>query len=146
MSKVHSWPPNVTRDVECQIWYHKDAKQQSNLCKACTQLKWKFSARKKEHEHLSQSAKMQRSDASSRYPFEYLSPDSKQMKVSNMCKAIVDLTSLVKHTEKKIERLPFNKMKKYRSLFNLLNVPMRARMSFKRYFPKQNNLERDVVQ
>ena len=96
---------NVACDVECQIWYHKDPKQQSNLCKACTQLKWKLSVRKKEHERLSQSEKMQRSDASSRYPFEYLSPDSKQMKVSNMRKVIVDPTSLVKHTEKKIEML-----------------------------------------
>ena len=77
------WPPNVARYVECQLWYHKDAKQQSNLCKACTQLKWKLSARKKEHDRLSQTEK-QRSDASSQYPFEYLSPDSKKVKVSNM--------------------------------------------------------------
>ena len=104
-AKPCSWPPNVARDVECQLWYHKDAKQQSNLCKACTQLKWKLSARKKEYERLSQTEKKQRSDASSRYPFEYLSPDSKQVKVSNMRKMIVDLSSLVKRAEKRIERL-----------------------------------------
>ena len=32
-AKPCSWPTNIACDVECQIWYHKDAKQQSTLCK-----------------------------------------------------------------------------------------------------------------
>jgi hypothetical protein len=98
-----SWPPNVARDVakygitrmlnSSQI-YAKLARSSSGT-----------SQHVKENERLSQTEKMQRSDASSRYPFEYLSPDSKQVKVSNMRKVIVDLSSLVKRAEKRIERL-----------------------------------------
>ena len=36
---VRSWPPNTVCDAQCQIWYHKSATQQSDLCIACTQLK-----------------------------------------------------------------------------------------------------------
>ena len=28
-AKSCSWPPNVARDVGCQVWYHKDPKQRT---------------------------------------------------------------------------------------------------------------------
>ena len=95
-AKSCSWPPNVAQDVGCQIWYYKDPKQQSDLCKTCTQLKWKLSACKRDHEHLSQAEKTLRSGANSKYPFEYLSPESKQAKVANMRKAIVYLFNVLR--------------------------------------------------
>lgn len=102
---VRSWPPNTVCDAQCQIWYHKSGTQQSDLCIACTQLKWKLTARKREHESLSATEKGQRSEATSKYPFDYLSPKSQQLKVQKMRRAIGDLNMLVKRTVSKIDRL-----------------------------------------
>lgn len=90
---------------------------------------------------------MQWSDASSQYPFEYLSPDSKQIKVSNMCKAIMDLTSMVKCTEKKIERLslPDRQNEEILELVQSIEHSDGEQNQLQRYFLKHNNLERDVV-
>ena len=93
---VRSWPPNTVCDAQCQIWYHKSV---------CTQLKWKLTARKREHKSLSATEKGQWSEATSKYPFDYLSPKSQQLKVQNMRRAIGDLNMLVKRTVSKIERL-----------------------------------------
>lgn len=99
------WPPNTACDAQCQIWYHKSDTNQSDLCMACTQLKWKLTACKREHEFLSATEKGQRSEATSKYPFDYLSPKSQQLKVQKMHRAIGDLNMLVKHTVSKIDRL-----------------------------------------
>lgn len=101
---VCSWPTNTVCDAQCQIWY-KSVTQQSDLCKACAQLKWKLTTRKQEHESLSAREKSQRSEATSKYPFEYLSPKSQQLKVQKMRRAIGDLNMLVKRTVSETDRL-----------------------------------------
>ena len=102
---VRNWPPNTVCDTQCQFWYHKSATQQSDLCTSCTQLKWKLAARKREHESLSAAEKDQRSEATSKYPFHYLSPNSQQLKVQKMRRAISDVNMLVKRTVSRIDRL-----------------------------------------
>ncbi len=102
---VRNWLPNTVCDDQCRIWYHKSVTHQSDLCSACTQLKWKLAARKREHESLSATEKGQRSEATSKYPFHFLSPKSQQLKVQKMRRAIGDLNMSVKRTVSKIDRL-----------------------------------------
>lgn len=65
-----------------------------------------------------------------------------------MHKAIVDLSSLVKCTEKKIERLTLadEQNEEISELVLPFNVHKRSKMSFKKYILKLSSLDRDVVQ
>lgn len=86
--KSACWPPNTARDCECAIWFRKESSSHSDLCDRCVRLKWQLAARKKSCDDLSSSDRLTRQSASSSYPFQYLSPHSKKIKLDNMRQAI----------------------------------------------------------
>ena len=100
-----SWPPNTARDYECTVFYEKSSTQKTALCKKCTSLKWRLSARKMEHNQLTNEHRQQ---ASSTVPFDFLSPESKKARLSNMRREIVTLRTQAKSSAEKIERISMN--------------------------------------
>lgn len=89
--KICCWPPDRARDCECAIWYRKEGSRQSDLCEKCVRLKWQLVARRKSHGNLSPTEKLKRQSASSKYPFEYLSPRSKKIKLGHLRQSIADI-------------------------------------------------------
>ena len=59
-----------------------------HVCDKCVKLKWQLVARKKSHDNLSPSEKLKRQSAYSNYPFEYLSPQSKKIKLGHLRQSI----------------------------------------------------------
>ena len=89
--KLSCWRPDRARDSECAIWYRKKGSRQSDLCDKCVKLKWQLVARKKSHDNLSPSEKLKCQSAYSNYPFEYLSPQSKKIKLGHLRQSIADI-------------------------------------------------------
>ena len=75
----------------CAIWYRKERSSQSDVCDQCLRFKWTLAARKKSHDGLSPSERLKRQSVSSGYPFQYLSPQSKKMRLHNMQHVITDV-------------------------------------------------------
>ena len=86
--KLCSWPPNRARDVECALWHRKGALTSSDMCNRCSRLNWQLAARKKTHDELTPLERERRRSASSTYPFQYLSPKSKKVKIENLQQAV----------------------------------------------------------
>ena len=86
--KLACWPPDTARDIECAVWFRKESSSRSDLCDRCVRLKWQQAARKKSCDELSPSDRLTRQSASSAYPFQYLSPHSKKIKLDNMRQTI----------------------------------------------------------
>lgn len=86
--KLACWPPNTARDIECAIWFKMESSSHSDPCDRCVRLKWQLAARKKSSDELSPSDRLTRQCASSSYPFQYLSPHSKKIKLDNMHQTI----------------------------------------------------------
>lgn len=103
-----SWPPDTARDCECTVLFEKGPTQKSTLCKKCTSLKWRLSARKREHDQISDEHRLKRQQSSSTVPFSVLSPESKKARVSNMRREITTLRAHVNYAAQKIERIAVN--------------------------------------
>ena len=102
---MSEWPPDTARDYECTVFYEKSTTQKTPLCKKCVSLKWRLSARKMEHDQLTDEHRRQRQQSSSTVPFDFLSPESK---LSNMRREIANLRSQAKCSAEKIERTSMN--------------------------------------
>ena len=103
-----SWPPDTARDCECTVLFEKGPTHKSMLCKKCTSLKWRLSARKREHDQIGDEHRLKRQRSSSTVPFSVLSPESKRARVSNMRREIVTLRAQAKSNAQKIERMSVN--------------------------------------
>ena len=68
-------------------------------------LKWQLDARSKTHQATSLTTKCKRQEASSNYPFAYLSPASKKAKIENLKKALATAKTAAADV---IERVPVN--------------------------------------
>ena len=86
--KLCSWPPNTARDIECAFWHKKCTLTSSGMCNRCSRLNWQLAARKKTHDELTPLERERRRSASSAYPFQYLSPKSKKVKIENLQQAV----------------------------------------------------------
>ncbi len=80
--------------------------QKSDPCEKCTKLKWQLAAHSKEHEATTPTQKHQCQEASSWYPFEYLSPQSKTVKVENLRRTVISLHRHARTVTQNIERSP----------------------------------------
>ena len=85
--KLACWLPDTARDIECAVWFRKESSSHSDLCDRCVRLKWQLAARKKSCDELSPSDRLTRQSGSA-YPFQYLSPHSKKIKLDNMRQTI----------------------------------------------------------
>ena len=103
--KLCNWPTNTVRDVDCCLWYEKDEMKKCNLCEKCMILKWQLDKSCKRHNATSPATKRKRQEASSKYPFVYLSPASQKMKTKNLQKAVASTRRAVTDV---IERMPIN--------------------------------------
>ena len=86
--KLCGWPPNTARDIECALWHRKGALTSSDMCNRCSRLSWQLAARKKTHDELTPLERERRQSSSSAYPFQYLSPKSKKVKIENLQQAV----------------------------------------------------------
>ena len=86
--KLACWPPNTARDIE----FKKELSSHSDLCDRCVRLKWQLAVCKKSSHELLPSDRLTR-QSTSFYPFQYLSPHSKKIKLDNMCQTIHKTTS-----------------------------------------------------
>ena len=105
---MSKWPPDTGRDCECPVFYEKSSTQKTPLCKKCISLKWRLSARKLEHDHLTDEHRWQRQQSSSTVSFDVLSPKSQKARLSNMRREIANLRSQAKRIDEKIERTSVN--------------------------------------
>lgn len=103
--KLCNWPTDTVRDVDCCLWYEKDEMKKCNLCEKCMLLKWQLDKSCKRHNATSPATKRKRQEASSKYPFVYLSPASQKMKTKNLQKAVASTRRAVTDV---IERMPIN--------------------------------------
>ena len=67
---MSEWPPDTARDYECTVFYEKTT-QKTPLCKKCVSLKWHLSARKMEHDQLTDEHRRQRQQSSSTIPIDF---------------------------------------------------------------------------
>ena len=104
-AKPCSWPSDTVWDIDCCVWYRKCETKKSNLCVKCVGLKWQLDARSKTHQAISPTTKRKCQEASSNYPFAYLSPASKKAKVENLKKALATAQTAAAGV---IERVPVN--------------------------------------
>lgn len=85
-SVVHVALPNDTvRHVDCIRMGQKTAMQKTSLCKSCSSLKQHLTRQKRRHEE-SHSNHEEHKTASSKFPFDYLSPASKKARLTNIKK------------------------------------------------------------
>ena len=102
--KPSCWLPDTVRDCECAIWHRKERSNQSDVCDRCVKLKWQLVACKKSHDELSPSEKLQCQSASSNYPFEYLSPQSKKIKLGHLHQSLTDIRKKASKKAEMVDR------------------------------------------
>ena len=101
---LKQWPFDCVADKDCKRWYKKSPKKICDLCDSCTKLKWQLNARKRERQLMTEDTRLQRQQASSHAPLEFLCPASKKACICNMQKTIKKLHSQMLNSLKE-ERL-----------------------------------------